>query len=212
MKYHIEKNAAPTRNITKLDPLTESDRNSRNGTSGVDATLSSMKVKMANNTAATARIERVYDDPQACVSVPTMAKMSAPSPAVTVMAPPMSSLVARSPRADRLASVRYRSAAAPAATPMGILTNRTQRHEASAVRTPPRREPAAPPAPATALQAPSALASRTPENVVTMMVRVAGDRKAPPMPCTARALVSQAEFWARPPARLAVVKTANPNR
>ena len=73
-------------------------------------------------------------------------------------------------------------------------------------------EPAAPPAPATALQAPRALASRIPENVVTMMVRVAGDKKAPPMPCTARAVVSQAEFWARPPARLAMVKTANPNR
>ena len=78
--------------------------------------------------------------------------------------------------------------------------------------TPPRMEPAAPPAPATALQTPSALAIRAPENVVTMMVRVAGDRKAPPMPCTARAVVSQAEFWANPPTRLATVKRPRPKR
>ena len=41
---------------------------------------------------------------------------------------------------------------------------------------------------------------------------VAGDKNAPPMPCTARAVVSHAEFWAKPPARLARVNTANPKR
>jgi hypothetical protein len=59
---------------------------------------------------------------------------------------------------------------------------------------------------------PSALAIRTPENVVTMMVRVAGERKAPPIPWTARAVVSHAAFWANPPTRLATVNRPNPNR
>ena len=37
----MEKNAAPTRNITRFDPETERERKRRNGTSGVWATLSS---------------------------------------------------------------------------------------------------------------------------------------------------------------------------
>lgn len=90
--------------------------------------------------------------------------------------------------------------------------NSTQRHEACAVSTPPRMEPAAPPAPATALHSPRARASRTPENVVTMMVRVAGDSRAPPIPWTARAVVSQVELWANPPTRLATEKSASSAR
>ena len=102
----MEKKAAPTRNITMLAPLTERERKIRNGTSGVWATLSSMKAKMASSTADAASIERVYAEPQAWVSVPTMAKMSAPSPAVTVIAPPMSSRGEFSSRALRLDSGR----------------------------------------------------------------------------------------------------------
>ena len=77
---------------------------------------------------------------------------------------------------------------------------------------PPRMEPAAPPAPATALQMPSARARRSPENVVTMIVSVAGDRHAPATPCTALAVVSQAASVAIPPARLASVNRPIPNR
>ena len=55
----MEKNAAPTRNITMLAPETERERKRRNGTSGVCATLSWMKVKTASSTTATARIDRV---------------------------------------------------------------------------------------------------------------------------------------------------------
>ncbi len=69
----MEKNAAPTRNITRFDPETERERKRRNGTSGVWATLSSMKVKMPSSTAAAPRIDRVYVEPHGCVSVPTMA-------------------------------------------------------------------------------------------------------------------------------------------
>ena len=67
---------------------------------------------------------------------------------------------------------------------MGMLTNRTQRHDSAEVSTPPSIAPAAPPAPATALQTPRARARRSPEKVVMMIVRVAGDRKAPATPCT----------------------------
>ena len=71
------------------------------------------------------------------------------------------------------------SAATTAATPIGMFTNSTQRHDSAEVSTPPRIEPAAPPAPATALQMPRARVRRSPEKVVTMIVSVAGDRKAP---------------------------------
>jgi hypothetical protein len=69
----MEKNAAPTRNMTRLDPDTERERKRRNGTSGVWAALSWRKVKTASSTAAPPRIDKVYAEPQACVSVPTMA-------------------------------------------------------------------------------------------------------------------------------------------
>ena len=55
---------------------------------------------------------------------------------------------------------------------------------------PPSSAPVAPPAPATALHMPIERASFGPENVVTMIVSVAGDRIAPPKPWTARAVVS----------------------
>ena len=109
-------------------------------------------------------------------------------------------------------SVSQASAAAIAATPIGMFTNSTQRQPRAEVSTPPRIEPAAPPAPATALQMPRARARRSPVNVVTMMVSVAGDRQAPATPCTARAAVSQAESVASPPARLASVNRPIPNR
>src|ERR1700683_4415853 len=66
---------------------------------------------------------------------------------------------------------------------------KTQRHESSAVRTPPRRTPIAPPAPPTALHSPTARASCAPEKVVMMIVKVAGERAAATMPCMAVARV-----------------------
>ena len=74
----------------------------------------------------------------------------------------------------------------PAARPRGTLMKKTQRHDTQPVRIPPSSPPTAPPAPATALHAPMALGSRAPWNVVTMMVSVAGERIAPPMPWMAR--------------------------
>ena len=66
-----------------------------------------------------------------------------------------------------------------------MFTNRTQRHDSAEVSTPPRIAPAAPPAPATALQMPSARALRSAAKVVMMIVSVVGDSTAPAMPCTA---------------------------
>ena len=45
-----------------------------------------------------------------------------------------------------------------------------------------------------------------------MIVSVAGDRTAPAMPCTALAVVSQAESVAMPPARLATVNSTIPDK
>jgi hypothetical protein len=124
----------------------------------------------------------------------------------------MSSRGARPPRSEARDSVSQTSPAMIPATPIGILTNRTHRQDSVEVSTPPRIDPAAPPAPATALQIPSAQGRRSGANVVTMIVKVAGDSSAPPMPWTARAAVSQAESCATPPARLATVKSPRPNR
>ena len=42
------------------------------------------------------------------------------------------------------------------------------------------------------------------------MLRVAGARMAPPTPWAARAAISQAPLWARPPSRLKRVNTSEP--
>jgi hypothetical protein len=55
----MEKKAAPMRNITMLDPLTDLERNSLNGTSGVKATFSWISTKLTRSTAATAKIDKV---------------------------------------------------------------------------------------------------------------------------------------------------------
>jgi hypothetical protein len=78
---------------------------------------------------------------------------------------------------------------------------------------PPTSTPVAAPLAAVADQAPSALRRAAGSvNVVVIRLSVAGARIAPPMPCTARAAISDAPFCARPPTRLNNVNTANPDR
>ena len=70
-----------------------------------------------------------------------------------------------------------------AAIPIGTFTNSTQRQLSPLVRMPPNRTPAAPPAPATAPQMPSArLRSAPSANVVVMIDSAAGETIAAPRP------------------------------
>ncbi len=55
-----------------------------------------------------------------------------------------------------------------------------------------------------------ALGSRGPWNVVTMMVNVAGERIAPPSPCTARMAIIWGPVAAKPAPMLAMVNIASP--
>ena len=107
-------------------------------------------------------------------------------------------------------SRRYIAATVPATMPKGTLMKKTQRHDAQPVRMPPKRPPTAPPAPATALQAPMALGSRGPWKVVTMIVSVAGERMAPPMPWIARIVIICVPVCATPAPMLASVKRMMP--
>src|SRR5215208_3462510 len=76
--------------------------------------------------------------------------------------------------------------------PIGTLTNSTHCHPRASVSTPPSSTPAAPPEPATAPQAPSALLRSAPSaNMVTTIESAAGDRIAAPRPCTAHAPAPQ---------------------
>ena len=49
------------------------------------------------------------------------------------------------------------------------------------------------------------------ENVVVMIDSAAGETIAAPSPCTARAAISQASDWARPPSSEASEKTTSPS-
>ena len=80
------------------------------------------------------------------------------------------------------------------------------------VKTPPRSAPAAPPPAATALHTPRARARAFgSRKYVVRIVSVAGARTAPPSPWAARAAISIARSWARPPARLAAVNRPSPS-
>ena len=104
-----------------------------------------------------------------------------------------------------------RGAANAAATPIGTLTNRTHSQPAHSVSMPPISTPAAPPAPASAPQMPSALLRSAPSvNVVVTIDSAAGETIAAPRPCTPRAAISQPSRVAKPPASEAAEKTPRP--
>lgn len=85
------------------------------------------------------------------------------------------------------------------ATPIGTLTKKIHRHEATSVRTPPSRSPAAPPPADIPLQIANARARSFPSvKLVVMMDSTAGANRAPPSPCSPRPTMSNAGDWARP--------------
>ena len=128
---------------------------------------------------------------------------------MTVTAPGRSNVLA--PSSARL-STSVRGASAAAANPIGTLTNSTQRQLRPLVRIPPRSTPAAPPAPATAPQTPSArLRSAPSAKVVVIIDSAAGETIAAPRPCTARATISHPSDWAIPPANDATENSTRPS-
>ena len=115
------------------------------------------------------------------------------------------------PSSARL-SRNVRGASAAAAIPIGTLTNSTQRQLRPLVRIPPRSTPAAPPAPTTAPQIPSArLRSAPSANVTVMIDSAAGDTIAAPRPWAARAASSHSSDCAIPPANEASENSTNPS-
>src|SRR6266508_18711 len=92
-------------------------------------------------------------------------------PAVEVSAPPRSNLPG-----CRFDSLMYSGATAARRTPIGTLTNSTQRHDSHDVSTPPRSRPRAPPATATAPNTPKARLRSSPSSklVVISASAVAG--------------------------------------
>ena len=95
--------------------------------------------------------------------------------------------------------------------PTGTFTNSTHSQPSVSVRMPPSSTPAAPPAPATAPQIPSALLRSDPSaNVVVTIERAAGEMIAAPSPWIDRAAISQPSEVANPPASDAVENTARP--
>ncbi len=102
-------------------------------------------------------------------------------------------------------------ASTAAMRPIGTFTNSTQRQLSPLVRIPPSSTPAAPPAPATAPQMPSArLRSAPSEKVVVMIESAAGETIAAPRPWIARAAISHASDRASPPPSEANENTTRP--
>jgi hypothetical protein len=126
---------------------------------------------------------------------------------VTVTAPGRSNVVV--PSSARL-STSVRGASIAATSPIGTLTNSTQRQLRPLVRIPPISTPAA--QLATAPQIPRARLRSAPSlNVTVMIDSAAGATIAAPRPWTARAAISQPADWAIPPANEAREKTTRPS-
>ncbi len=127
---------------------------------------------------------------------------------MTVTAPATSKVSGRS--CARLSAIR-RGARNTAPTAIGTFTNSTQRQVRYSVRMPPSSTPTAPPEPATAPHTPSArLRSEPSLNVVVRIESAAGESSAAPRPWTARAPISIASLWARPPTSDAAANRTRP--
>jgi hypothetical protein len=96
-----------------------------------------------------------------------------------------------------------------ATSPMGGLMSRIHRQLSSWVRTPPRRVPAAPPAPFMALQRPMALCRAGPVgNEAVMMASDVAAIRAPERPWKARAAINIWLLTDMPPMREVAAKRA----
>lgn len=127
-------------------------------------------------------------------------------PSVEVIAPAMSKRPGW--RSD---SLMYSGVRKAISTPMGTLTNSTQRQSSHSVSMPPVSRPMAPPPADTAAKTPKARFLSGPSgNVVVMSAREVGDAIAPPTPCRARAASNCQGSWATPPRSEAKVNSRMP--
>src|ERR687898_638054 len=176
MKKNIENSDAPTRSPTMLAPVSVRRRKIRNGISGA-AERSSIATKAAISAAESPRSPSVWADPHPASVASTIAYTSSERPAVTLTAPALSKW--RVADSERLSPITLgANAATTSAT--GTLIHSTHSQPRPSVRMPPNNTPAAPPAPATAPHAPSALLRSDPSlKVVVMIERADGDEQEP---------------------------------
>ncbi len=118
----------------------------------------SIATNSASAASASARQPSVCAEPQPTASARTSAKV-ATAAATVKAAPPAQSI--RRPGAGRL-SLSVRRAITTAATAIGTLTKKTQRHDSASVSSPPTIGPAAAAAPLVAPQMPKAVPSAGP--------------------------------------------------
>src|SRR3954451_13474646 len=182
MKKNIENSDAPTRSPTMLAPVRVRLRKIRNGISG--ACERRWLAWKPESSAADSPIKpSVRNEPQPALVASTIAYTRIERPAVTVTAPAASKW--RVADSDRLSAIRRGdSAATTRAT--GTFTHSTHSQPRPSVRIPPKSTPAAPPAPATAPQAPSALLRSAPSRKVVVTIdRADGEMIAAPRPWAA---------------------------
>ncbi len=104
-----------------------------------------------------------------------------------------------------------RGARAKAIRLTGTFTHSTHSQPRPSVRMPPSRTPAAPPAPATAPQTPSALLRSAPSRKIVVTIEsAAGEMIAAPSPWAARAAISCASVAAKPAASEATATSIRP--
>ncbi len=181
--------------------------NSRKGTIGSSARVSMRKNAPRRRTPAVrAPTQSGLDQPSEPAS--TKPKTMPAMPSVDVNAPAISKWPWR-----RSVSRTAERPSAQTASPMGTLTNITQRQDTSWVNAPPATRPIAPPAADTVVNRPMArIRSRPSEKTVVKRANEDGAASAAPTPCKARAERSIHPVTANPPNRELRVKMAMPAR
>ena len=176
--------------------MTSRERNTRSGISGLAAVAWRAMNAASSATASAAEAQRVRRPPAVGGSPRRSCRRRASATLTSSTAPgasaPRSRPMPRSSGSSRVAKT-------PVAIPIGRLTKKIQCQLIAWVRTPPASRPIAPPAAATKLYTPIALAcSDGFGNIVTIIPRITAEVIAPPMPWTNRAPINSAWLSASP--------------
>src|SRR5438067_4925178 len=209
MRSNGKKNVTPlsapySKSVRRFAPLKVGERNKVSGTMGAGRRASTRrKASRATTPRASAPSTSAVPKPREPASISPYT--SAPNPSVTSSVPPQSSPPFAS--GSRLSGTRQnRTPSTTAAS--GTLRKKTQRQEAYCTNTPPSTGPTTVVSAENPDQVPIARPRCSSLKEALIIARLPGTSKAAPIPCTARARISESTVGERPPQMEARVKTA----
>src|SRR5437660_10919556 len=211
MRLNGKKNMTPpsapySKRVSRLAPLKVCERNNVSGTIGAELRAStSTKASRATTPRARAPSTRGVPTPREPVS--SSPYTNAPNPSVTSSVPHQSSLTEAD--GSRLSGTRQNRTTSTT-TASGTLRKNTQRQEAYWTNTPPSTGPTTVVSAENPDQVPKARPRCSSLKEALIIARLPGTSRAAPIPCTARARISDSTVGESPHQMEDRVKTAMP--